>query len=102
MPMSVLSSRDVLHLAKLANIKLTKKEEESLTSQLSNVIDYFDELKKVPTNEVEPTSQTTGLLNVTRPDEAGNNTFDPSESTSGATNIHNDYFVVPALIDKEK
>ena len=60
---------DVIHVAKLAKIKLNAKEVESFTKDLANVLDHFSVLQEVETDEVIETSQVTGLENVTRADE---------------------------------
>lgn len=103
MPMSVLSSRDVLRLARLANLDLKKKEVDSLKKELSEVLNYFTKLQKLDTEGVEPTSQTTGLVGVLRSDELNTESaLSNTKSLSGTANTHNDYFVVAAVIDKEK
>jgi aspartyl-tRNA(Asn)/glutamyl-tRNA(Gln) amidotransferase subunit C len=103
MPMSVLSSQDVLHLARLANLRLKKQEVDSLKKELSEVLNYFSKLQKLDTEGQEPTSQTTGLVDVFRSDEVNVvNTLTSTQSLSGSQKSHNDYFIVPAVIDKEK
>lgn len=101
MLMSSLGNDDVVHVAKLAKLDLTKKEVEKFKSQLSNVLGYVEELNKVDTEGIEPTSQTTGLLNVTRQDEVDSmKVLRVEDALSGTDKTHNDYFVVPAVIDK--
>ena len=65
-----LSQQEVEHVAKLARLDLTDQEKKTYAEQLSAVLDYISELDKVDTDDVEPTSQVTGLLNVMRDDEA--------------------------------
>ncbi len=67
--MATLSDKDVLHIAKLAKLKLSDEEVKKFGSQLSGVLEYFEQLSEVDTDNVEPTSQVTGLENVTREDE---------------------------------
>ena len=91
-----LTKKDVEHVAKLSQLKLTSAETTKFQKQLSKVIDYVDELSEVDTSGVEPTSQTTGLTNVLREDK-----LDPKqgltveEALSGTEKSHNNYFVVP-------
>lgn len=59
---------DVSHVAKLANLTLTPEEEEKFATQLAAILDYISQLKEVDVSAVEPTSQVTGLTNVTRDD----------------------------------
>lgn len=58
----------VKHVAKLANLPLTSEEEEKHSEQLSNILDYIEQLNKVDTADVEPTFNVTGLSNVMRED----------------------------------
>ena len=103
MPMSALSTDEVLRLAKLANLTLTNEEINSIKSELSEILNYFQNLKKLRTDDVTGTSQTTGLEDVLRPDEINTlSILDAKEATSGTDNIHNNSFVVPQVIDKEQ
>ena len=89
--MSGLTTDEILHLSRLANLTLSKKETTTLKDQLSDVINYFKELKKLRTDDVSPTSQTTGLEDVLREDQV--------DATTDKT--HNGAFVVPQVIDKD-
>lgn len=101
--MSKLTNDDIPRLAALANLSLTDSEIKSLKAQLSDVINYFEELKKVPTDNVLPTSQTTGLEDVLRDDVIDpNRILKVADATSGTEKIHNDYFVVDQVIKKDE
>jgi len=63
-----LSKKDVEHIALLARLGLTEAEKEKFALQLSSILDYFEQLKEVNTDKVEPSAQVTGLENVMRPD----------------------------------
>tara|TARA_B110000196_G_scaffold300111_1_gene293242 strand:+ start:432 stop:719 length:288 start_codon:yes stop_codon:yes gene_type:complete len=63
-----LSKQDIEYVAKLARIKLTSKESEELTEQLSVCLDYFEMISAIDTSNIEPTSQSNSLVNVTRED----------------------------------
>jgi len=67
--MNVISELEIAKLAKLARIGLSKEEEKSLASQMSEILDYASELDMVDVSNVVPTSQVTGLMNVTRIDK---------------------------------
>ena len=64
-----LSKKEVEHVAELARLDLTEEEKRKFSKQLSSVLDYISELDKVNTEGVEPTSQITGLSDVTRADQ---------------------------------
>ena len=98
-----LSTSDVLRLAALANLTLAKKEVDILKSQLSNVINYFEELKKLRTDDVAPTSRTTGLEGVLRDDQVDTERIlSVEDATSGSEKIHNNTFVVAQVITKDQ
>ena len=101
--MSKLSDSDVKHVAKLANLPLTSEEISRFKSQLSKVLSYVEKLSEVDTEKVEPTSQTTGLENVLRQDEIRiEANLTQKESLSGTEKTHNGYFVVPAILERNK
>jgi aspartyl-tRNA(Asn)/glutamyl-tRNA(Gln) amidotransferase subunit C len=64
----MLSKEEVIKLAQLARIALTDQEVEKYQKDLSTVLDYVDELKKVDVTGLEEVSQVTGLINVQRED----------------------------------
>ncbi len=63
------SPEDVLHLAKLAKLKMSAKEAEKFAPQFDSIIGFFEQLNEVETKDVAETSQTTGLENVWREDK---------------------------------
>jgi aspartyl-tRNA(Asn)/glutamyl-tRNA(Gln) amidotransferase subunit C len=64
-----LTPTQVQNIAKLARLELNEKEAGKFTSQLSSILDYFEQLKEVDTKNIEPTAQVTGLKNMTREDK---------------------------------
>lgn len=69
----MISQKDVEHIAKLARIELNEKEKEKFSQELSLILDYIKQLNEVDTDDVEPTSQVTGISNALRDDESVNN-----------------------------
>lgn len=65
----MLDNKEIKHVAQLARIKITEKEEEKFRKELSSILDYINKLNEVNTEGVEPLYQTTGLVNSMRPDE---------------------------------
>jgi aspartyl-tRNA(Asn)/glutamyl-tRNA(Gln) amidotransferase subunit C len=61
---------NVKYVAHLARLALTPQEEEQMTAQLGDVLDYIEKLKQVDVSKVEPTAHPFPLVNVTRADEA--------------------------------
>jgi len=99
--MAKLTRDDVLHVAKLAKLTLTEAEIEKFRKQLSEIISYISQLSEVDTRAVEPTSQTTGLTNVYRPDEVkSEKSLGQEEALSGTDQTHNGYFKVKAILEE--
>ena len=63
-----LSKKEVEHIALLARLGLAEAEKAKFTEQLSSILNYVEQLKKVNTSGIEPTAQVTGLENVMRAD----------------------------------
>lgn len=66
----MISKKEVQHIAKLARLGISKKEEEEFQKELSSILGYVDRLKKVNIAKVEPTSHPLKIENVMRKDEA--------------------------------
>lgn len=96
-----LKKSDIKHVSKLAGLKLTKAEIKKFTKQLSEVVEYIKQLDEVDTSNIESTSQTTGLENKIRRDEINKNRcLTKDEALSGTEKTHNDFFVVPMLLEE--
>lgn len=64
-----LTHDDVLHIARLARIKLSESDVDRFASQLSGILDHFAALSAVDTGDLEPTAHPLPLSNVMRDDE---------------------------------
>lgn len=97
--MGKLTKRQVEHVASLANLPLKASEIEKLRVQLSEIVSYVEDLNKVDTSGIEPTHQTTGLRDLTRPDEVKvDNHLTQKQALSGSKKTYQGYFVVPAIL----
>lgn len=77
--MAKLTRKDVLKLARLSRLHLSDEEVERFTNEIDAILGYVEQLQQVELDNLEPTSQVTGLKNVTRPDEE----YDYGVSQSG-------------------
>src|SRR4051794_38903227 len=64
----------VRHLASLARIKLSPKEEQRLERDLKNILAYFEELQEVQTKDRPLDVRGEALRDVFRDDEVSENT----------------------------
>ena len=59
----------VLHVAKLARLKLDEEEVERMSRELSGILEHVERIQGLDLEGVEPTSHVVALENVLRPDE---------------------------------
>ena len=97
MAKSKLTKSHVKHIAKLANLELTKLEVKKFASQLSEVLDYVGILNELKTKNIEPTSQVAGLENIVREDRPSPS-LNQNDVLSGASNKHNNLFKTKAVL----
>ncbi|HEY31643.1 MAG TPA: Asp-tRNA(Asn)/Glu-tRNA(Gln) amidotransferase subunit GatC [Dehalococcoidia bacterium] len=64
-----LSREEVLHIARLARLGISDEEVERAREQLSNILENFEVLQSVDTDDVPPTAQSLTLQNVLREDK---------------------------------
>ena len=63
-----LTRKEVEHIANLARLGLTEDEKDVLETQLSAILDYFQDLQRLDTGAVEPTTAAIPAQNVMRDD----------------------------------
>ena len=66
---TMLTDKDISHIATLARIELDDAMRERLKTDLQSILDYVALLNAVPTDDVKPLYQVTGQMNRTRVDE---------------------------------
>ena len=59
----------MLHVAKLARLRLSEEEVESMVGELSGILGHVDRIGNLDLEGVEPTSHVVALENVLRADE---------------------------------
>lgn len=89
---------NVSRVAKLANLKIEKKDEELLEKQLSSILNYIEKLKEINTSETIETSQVTNLENITREDRE-KPSLSQKSSLSGTKSTHNGLFKVEGILE---
>jgi len=68
--MTQIDKKTLEHLADLARIKITEKEEDKLVEDLKKILNYFEELRELDTEKIPPMAGGTDLKNTAREDEA--------------------------------
>lgn len=62
---------NIKKVAKLANLPLTKQEEEKYAEQLSKILDYIEQLNRADTSNKESTFNVSGQENIMAEDKVG-------------------------------
>jgi aspartyl-tRNA(Asn)/glutamyl-tRNA(Gln) amidotransferase subunit C len=65
----VIDREQVLHVARLARLRLTDDEVERMAGELSGILEHVDRIGNLDLEGVEPTSHVVALENVWRTDE---------------------------------
>jgi aspartyl-tRNA(Asn)/glutamyl-tRNA(Gln) amidotransferase subunit C len=97
--MASLSRSDVEHVAHLARLGLTDEELTRLEGQLNHILDQYEILKGLPTDDIPPTAQTIELENILR-DDVVRPSLPVDAVLANAPARDGDFIVVPAILDE--
>ena len=91
----------VRKVAYLARLNITAQEEEEFTGQLNSILDYFEQLSELDTDNVPPTTRAIETSNITRPDK-----LEPfpnkDKLLQSAPEQDGDYFRVPKIMASDE
>ena len=65
----MIDREQVLHVARLARLRLTDDEVERMAAELSNILEHVERINELDLDGVAPTSHVVDVENVLRPDE---------------------------------
>ncbi|MBK5099700.1 MAG: Asp-tRNA(Asn)/Glu-tRNA(Gln) amidotransferase subunit GatC [Desulfobacteraceae bacterium] len=92
-----ITREEVVHVARLARLKLSEEQEKRFALQLNKVLEYMERLNELNTEGVEPTFHAVSLQNALREDEVRPSL--PREiSLDNAPERTKGFFVVPKVI----
>ncbi|MFH0702236.1 MAG: Asp-tRNA(Asn)/Glu-tRNA(Gln) amidotransferase subunit GatC [bacterium] len=92
----MLTIKEVEHVAKLARLELKEEEKSRFAEQISNILDYFNQLSEVNTENIEPMTQAIPTINIMREDKVCQE-FDRDEILANAPLEEDNYFKVPKI-----
>lgn len=96
--MPAIDRDQVQKVAHLARLQLTPEEEVAFTTQLSSILEYFEQLSELDIEDVQPTTRAVELSNIMRPD-----TLEPfpgrQDLLEAAPDRDDDFFRVPQILD---
>tara|TARA_B100001093_G_scaffold478100_1_gene505972 strand:+ start:412 stop:702 length:291 start_codon:yes stop_codon:yes gene_type:complete len=86
-------------IAHLAKIELNEKEIEEYSKDLSNILSWMDELKKVDVKGIEPVTSVNDNKLFEREDLEFEDKIEKKEILLNAPDKNEDYFIVPKVIE---
>ena len=94
-----LTPEQVRHIARLARLGIEDAEVGRFAGQLSEILDYFERLSQVDTENVPPTAHTLPIHNVFRDDETAP-ALTAGEALANAPQSEDGFFRVRAVLDE--
>ena len=88
---------EVRRIARLAALDLTDEEIGPLTRQMGELLQYFQQLQRLDTRDVEPTAHVLDLVNALRDDQP-RPSLEPGEATRNAPEAESGHFKVPPVL----
>ncbi len=92
-----LTKEEVKKVANLARLEITPEEESSFATQLSSILDYFEQIGELNTDNVEPMTRAIEVYNITREDKQIGNS-ERENILNSAPEREDDFFRVPKIM----
>ena len=89
---------EVLHIARLARVGVTDEDVTRMSEQLSVILENFDVLRQVNTDDVPPTGQGMSMHNVMR-DDVTQPSLTRDEMLANAPDREDDFVRVRAVLE---
>lgn len=96
--MAKLTDDSILHLARLSKLSLSPEEIEQYKNEINMILTYIEQLSTVDVDDLHPTSQVTGLQNITRKDTVINYNEPPAELLKNAPYQQDGQFKVKRVL----
>lgn len=97
--MSEINKKSLEHLADLARLELSDKESEKFINDLQKILDHFQELQTVNTDNVVPMTGGTELKNVFREDGVTKSSLGPDLAVEAFPERGKHWLKVPAVFE---
>jgi aspartyl-tRNA(Asn)/glutamyl-tRNA(Gln) amidotransferase subunit C len=93
-----LTQDQVEHIALLSRLKLSDEERARMTTQINEIMAFFEQLAELDTTDVEPTSHVLPMSNVLRADEV-KSSLPVDDVLANAPERAGDTFRVPRVVE---
>jgi aspartyl-tRNA(Asn)/glutamyl-tRNA(Gln) amidotransferase subunit C len=94
--LSIISKKEVEHVAKLAELQFSDTELAKITSELDKILGHIAKISEVDTSDIQPTSHTLKINNVFRKDKI-KESLSKEQSLSNAPEEQDGGFRVPRI-----
>ena len=94
----MLDQSQVQKIAHLARLEITAAEEVQFAQQLSGILDYFEQLNELPTDDVPPTTRAIEVSNIVREDRQAD-WGDRQGIFANVPEPEGDFFRVPQIMN---
>lgn len=98
--MSTIDTKTVKHVANLVRLGISEEEAQKFSGQFSSIIDYFNMLNEVDTENVPPASENPNNKNVLREDVV-QPSMDREEFLKNVPQREGGYVKVPTVLGDE-
>src|SRR5699024_10966343 len=98
-PMADISIEEVKQVAEVARLAVTDEEAEQFSKELTELLQYVEQLNELDTSDVKPTTHVVDLKNVFRKDEP-NKWITQEEALKNAQYSGDGHFRVPAIMEE--
>lgn len=100
MSQPIIDREQVRKVAHLARLEVLPEQEEQFATQLSSILEYFQQLSELDTSNVQPTTRAIDVSNITRvdeliPDANRENIMECAPDRDG------DFFKVPQIMSED-
>lgn len=98
----MLTVEEVERIAKLGRLNLTDDEKARYARQLSNILDYANQLAEIDVDSIPPTATVLSVRSVVRDGDAVSGQIDRADALMNAPATDGKSFVVQATLDHEE
>ena len=93
------TEEDIKAIASLSRLSIREEESAKIISQLDNFLNYVENLKKIDTTNIEPTTYALPMQNIFREDEV-KPSLDRELALKNAPLQEDGYFKVPKVLEE--
>jgi aspartyl-tRNA(Asn)/glutamyl-tRNA(Gln) amidotransferase subunit C len=95
------TKEDAMKTAHLARISITEEESEKLAKDLTRILDFFDKIGELNTDDITPANHILEVSNVYREDKVSES-ISSDEVIKNAPKSFESFITVPKVIDKKE